>query len=137
MSMQLQISMLRTSQGVATRIAGVALAIALLAGAAAPARADGDFENAFERQLGSILAFEAVAVSKAVLFPGAVAYPAPAYYPVPVAQPVPVPVAVPVAVPYYAVPVARPVVYYGGGQYYGKHRGHGRHGWHRGHHDCD
>jgi hypothetical protein len=41
-----------------------------------------------------------------------------------------------VPVPYYAVPVARPVVYYGG-YYGGKHRGHGRHGWHRGHGDCD
>ena len=136
--MQLQTSTTRNSRG-ARRIAGFVLAAALLAGFAAPARADGDFENAFERQLGRILAFEAVAVSKALLFPGAVAYPAPAYYPVPVAQPVPVPV--PVAVPYpapayYAVPVAHPVVYYGG-KHYGKHRGHGRHGWHRGHRDWD
>jgi hypothetical protein len=44
----------------------------LLFGAAAPASADSNFERGFERELGRILAHEAVNAGKAVLFQGVV-----------------------------------------------------------------
>jgi len=74
------------------RVAGLALGAALLVGASA--RADGDFENAFEASLGHFLAFEAVQAAKAALFYGApvavaAPYVAPAYYPAVVEVPVP------------------------------------------------
>jgi hypothetical protein len=87
------------------QIIGLALAGALLVGVAAPARAGGDFEDAFEATLGSLLAFEAVNAGRALLFYGApapVPVAAPAYYPPPAPAYVPVPVAVPYA---YPVPV--------------------------------
>ncbi len=136
-------SIVRGSQRSTWHVAGLALGAALLMGASA--RADGDFENGFEDQMGRILAFEAVQAAKAVLFYGA---------------PVPVPVAAPYAAAgYYApvveypVPVATVVAgqfwqpWYGsshshrGGHYYQprhhyqqpRHTGHHRHDRHCGH----
>jgi hypothetical protein len=84
--MSTSVSIVRGSERSTWRVAGLALGAALLMGASA--RADGDFENGFEDQLGRILAFEAVQAAKAVLFYGA---------PVPVAVPIPY-----VAPSYYA-----------------------------------
>ena len=102
-------STLHRSSRRASRIASLALATALLCGIATPARAGSHFENGYEDQLGRLLAFETVAVGRALLFPGvAASYPAPAAYPAPAVYPQPVPYPVPVA-----VPVAVPRPWYG------------------------
>jgi hypothetical protein len=114
-------------------VCGLALAVTALV-AAAPARADSDFENAFERTLGHLLAYEAVAAGRAVLFgppPVAVAVPvaAPVYYvPVPVAAPYPYPVPVYGYAPHHhhSVRVVHKTVVK---KHY--HGGHGRHDRHR------
>lgn len=84
--MSIQNSIVRGSGRSSWRVAGLALGAALLMGASA--RADGDFENGFEDQMGRLLAFEAVQAAKAVLFYGApvpvavpAPYVAPTYYP--------------------------------------------------------
>ena len=101
-----QNSIVRGSERSTWRVAGLALGAALLVGTSA--RADGDFENAFEASLGHFLAFEAVQAAKAALFYGApvavaAPYVAPAYYPAVVEVPVP---AVVVEYPGYYAPRA-------------------------------
>jgi hypothetical protein len=122
-------------------LAALATAAALLVSAAAPARADGDFEDAFEATIGSLLAFEAVQAGKALLYYGAPPVAAPAYYPPP-AYAVPVPVAVPapypVAYPAYGVVHHhhhhRPKIHhhhYKPPRHHYGHSGHGRHARYR------
>jgi hypothetical protein len=117
----------------------VAIAAAALTGAtvlfgAAPARANNEFKNGFEDQLGRIAAVGAVNFGLSVLSGGYYpAYPvAPAVVPVPVAPVVVHPVYYgpayyqPVYRPVYYAP--RPVVVYGKPYKYKHGRGHG-HGW--------
>ena len=117
-------------------IAAAALTGVTVFGAPAPARANNEFKNGFEDQLGRIAAVGAVNFGLSVLSGG--------YYPAVVPAVVPVPVA-PVVVhpvyygPAYYPPVVRPVYYAPrpvvvvkhGKPYKYKHgRGHGHgHGW--------
>jgi hypothetical protein len=105
-----------SKQAISGRRSG-AIALAAVAGAfalltTAPARADGDFENAFEATLGHLVAFEAVNLGHYILTGGGYyGPPAVAYYaPAPVAYYAPPPVA------YFAGP---PVRYYRPGYAYG------------------
>jgi len=129
----------------ALRVFAAALALAaVVAGGAAPARANNDFQNGFEDQLGRIAAYSVTALGVRILTGGY--YPAVAYSPPPVYVAPPVYYAPPPV--YYAPPVVyapRPVHYYGGPKklkvrqvvYYPDRRGHGDwdhgprggHGW--------
>jgi hypothetical protein len=109
------------------RVACAALGAALLVGSAQPARAGGHFENGFEDQLGRILAFEAVAATRQLLFYGA-PVPAPVIYAPPRVvyhAPPPVvyaPAPVVYAPPVYYAPAVVPVPV-GYGHYFGGSRG--------------
>jgi uncharacterized membrane protein YgcG len=137
--MSTSVSIVRSSERRTWRVAGLALGAALLMGASA--RADGDFENAFEASLGHFLAFEVVQAAKSVLFYGApvavpVPYVAPSYYPAVVGYPAP---AVVVGYAGYSRPRAhyheqrhhyKPPKHHRHDRHYGHGGGHG--GWDRG-----